>query len=93
MLHGEKQDLMAKQINQRPSPCAGVRMHIKHRLLILLSCPLRCISQRFLQGREFGPPPCQRSSVFGVIEVGALCTEAARSLLSKIARCQMDAIR
>jgi hypothetical protein len=26
---------------------------------------------------EFGPPPCERSSVVGVFEVGALITEAA----------------
>ena len=44
MLHGEKQDLMTKQINQRPSPCGGARMHIKHRILILQSCSLHCIS-------------------------------------------------
>src|SRR5580704_5449314 len=42
---------------------------------------------------EFGPPPCQRSSVVGVFEVGALITEAARSSPCNIAVCQTISIR
>jgi hypothetical protein len=46
-----------------------------------------------LYSHESGPPPCQRSSVVGVIEVGALITEAARSSPCNIAGCQMISIR
>jgi hypothetical protein len=42
---------------------------------------------------EYGPPPCQCSSVVGVIEVGALSREAARSLQSTIVRCEINSIR
>ncbi len=46
-----------------------------------------------LHQHEFGPPPCQRSSVVGVFEVGALITEAARSSPCNIAGYQMISIR
>ncbi len=46
-----------------------------------------------LHEHEFGPPPGQRSSVIGVIEVGALTTEAVRSFPCSIASCQMNSIQ
>jgi hypothetical protein len=68
-------------------------LRIKNGISIRLPCALNSFSHRFLQRREFGPPPCQRSSVLGVIEVGALSTEAARSFRGSIASCQMISIR
>src|ERR1700704_3473302 len=93
MLHCEKNDLMTKQKHHCLLPLGWVGLPIKNFHSLLLSCPPKPFSHRILQRFEFGPPPCQCSSVFGVIEVGALSTEAARSLLSKIAAFQIKSIR
>src|SRR5205823_8992863 len=50
------------------------------RAVFILTLQLWRFVRHDLQCLEFGPPPCQCSSVFGVIEVGALSMEAARSL-------------
>jgi hypothetical protein len=60
---------------------------------ILLATLLIPFSHRFLQDDEFGPPPCQNSSVVGVVEVGALSTEAARSSGANIAGSQRNSIQ
>jgi len=62
-------------------------------LFWLLPSPPKCFRHRVLQRVEFGPPPCQCSSVIGVIEVGALSTEAARSFRWSIAARQMNSIQ
>jgi hypothetical protein len=93
MLHGQQNDLMTKQMNHRLLPFKRVRLPIRTIKSILLPAPLIPFSHRFLQDCESGPPPCQSSSVVGVIEVGALYTEAARSSCDNIARCQRVSIR
>jgi len=93
MLHCQQNDLMTKQVNHRLLPFKRVRLPIRTMKSILLPAPLIPISHRFLQDCEFGPPPCQNSSVVGVIQVGALCTEAARSSCNNLARYQRVSIR
>src|SRR5947207_323143 len=64
------------------------------RAVLILSLATAALGRQYnLQCFEFGPPPCQCSSVFGVIEVGALSMEAARSLHCTIACRQINSIR
>jgi hypothetical protein len=93
MLHCEQHDLMTKQVNHCVLPFGWTQLPIKNLRSLLLRCALNSFSHRFLQRYEPGPPPRQRYSVAGVVEVGALYTEAARSSHCKIAGCQEFSIR
>jgi len=71
----------------QPYPFAHQDSRFSH-----LALSPKSFCHRILQRYEVGPPPCQCSSVIGVIEVGALSMEAARSLLCKIIRCRINSI-
>ncbi len=84
---------MAQQAHHRLLLLARTVLSVPDHVSFFLSRLPMCFGQRVLQLVEFGPPPCQRCSVFGVIEVGALSMEAARSLAWKISCRQINSIR
>ena len=84
---------MTKQKHHGLLPFGRIGLAIKNPHTLLLPCPPKSFRHRILHRFEFGPPPCQCSSVFGVIEVGALSMEAARSLDNNIAGRKINSIR
>jgi len=77
MLHREKDDLMPKQMKLRRLPVGSVGLRIQEPHFHSPASFAELLFHRLLQRLGFGPPPCQQLSVVGVIEVGALSTEAA----------------
>src|SRR4029077_19201498 len=87
MPHGKKENMLTKQTHCRPSPFGLANLTFTNSNSLNLCRLPECFCHQILQPYEYGPPPCQCSSVVGVIEVGALSREAARSLMSNIDRC------
>ena len=79
--------MLTKQTYHRPSPFGFANLTLTNPDSLNLCRLPEYFCHQILQPFEFGPPPWQGSSVVGVIVVGALSTEATRSLHGKIVGC------
>jgi len=79
--------MLTKQTHCRFSPFGFANLTLTNPDSLNLCRLPECFCHQILQPLEVGPPPWQGSSVVGVIVVGALSTEATRSLHSKIVGC------